>query len=115
MIKTCQTRRNIPRRRTFQDAINVQLVPTYRAKTLKQNAFNVQDGIIQPRKGHLSVNVSRLTKILCSSTDRAKTLRHIAFNVQDGTIRGAIQNYVDFFYNFKTDNRPHIKLGIHNI
>ena len=30
-------------------------------------------------------------------------------------IRGAIQNYVDFFYNFRTDNRPHMKLAIHII
>ena len=30
-------------------------------------------------------------------------------------VRGAIQNYVDFFYNFRTDNRPHMKLGIHII
>ena len=30
-------------------------------------------------------------------------------------IRGAIQNNVDFFYNFRTDNRPHMKLAIHII
>ena len=30
-------------------------------------------------------------------------------------LRGAIQNYVDFFYNFKTENQPHMKLGIHII
>ena len=33
----------------------------------------------------------------------------------NGHIRGAIQNYVDFFYNFKTENQPHIRLGIHII
>ena len=38
-------------------------------------------------EGHLSVNVSRLTKILCSSTDRAKSLRQNVFNVQDGTVQ----------------------------
>ena len=29
-------------------------------------------------------------------------------------IRGAIQNYVDFFFNFKTENQPHMELGKHS-
>ena len=39
----------------------------------------------------------------------------LCFHFQNLLVRGAIQNYVDFFCNFKTENQPYMKLGIHFI
>ena len=47
------------------------------------------------------------------SCDESGRREHILLSIY--YIRGAIQNYVDFFYNFRTDNRQLMKFAIHII
>ena len=70
--------------------------------------------VIRPASCH-QIFISLYLKAFMQSLVQIGTVVSEKIQFEFLYVRGAIQNYVDFFYNFKTENQPHMKLGIHII